>query len=303
MKRHFLLSLFVLATFLSASCGARAAPEALYMEAPAHIAIEAEDSMLMAGAPQMDAGVEFNAGEPPTSRLVVRNADLVLVVSDPAKSVDEIGRMAEQMGGFIVSSSVYQTTFEDGVQADQASIMIRVPSEQMEDALKQIKEGATEVRSENTSGQDVTQEYTDLNSRLRNLEATEVELLEIMGSAKDADDVLRVYERLQQVREQIEITTGRIQYYEESARLSAIRVELLPDEAARPLQIGRWQPEGTAKAAVQALISALKFLGNTAIWTLICIAPIALILGVPGYFALRAILRYRKKKVEKPETE
>ncbi len=303
MKRHFLLLSFIIVATLSAACGAPAAQEALYMEAPGRAAIEAEEGMLMASAPEMAAGVEFNAGEMPTTRLVVRNANLVLVVSDPAKSVEEIGRMAEQMGGFVVSSNVYQTTFEDGVQADQASIMIRVLSERMKDALKQIKEGATEVRSENTSGQDVTQEYTDLNSRLRNLEATEDELLEIMGSAKDADDVLQVFERLQQVREQIEITTGRIQYYEESARLSAISVELIPDEAARPLQIGRWQPEGTAKAAVEALISALKFLGDTTIWALICIAPIALILGVPGYFALRAILRYRRKKAVKPEME
>ena len=303
MKRHFKGFLFVLVALLSVACGARAAPEAMYIEEPAIFAADAEEGMMMASAPQIDAGVEFSAGEIPETRLVVRNANLVLVVSDPAKSVEDIGRMAEQMDGFIVSSNVHQTTFEGGIQADQASITIRVPSDRMKDAIKQIKEGATEVRSENTSGQDVTQEYTDLNSRLRNLEATEEELLEIMGSTRDADDVLRVFEHLQQVREQIEITTGRIQYYKESARLSAISVELLPDEAARPLQIGRWQPEGTAKAAVEALISALKFLGDTAIWTLICITPVALILGVPGYFVIRAILRYRRKRAVKPETE
>jgi hypothetical protein len=302
MKRNVWF-LFILAAALSAACGAPAAKEMFYEDSYAPAIIGAEEGMVRSSAPQIDAEVAFNAGEIPATRLVVRNANLVLVVSDPAKSVEEIGRMAEQMGGFVVSSNVYQTTFEDGIKADQASIMIRVPSERMKDALDQIKAGATEVRSENTSGQDVTQDYTDLNSRLRNLQATEEELLEIMGSTKDADDVLRVFEHLQQVREQIEITTGRIQYYEESARLSAISVELLPDEAARPLQIGRWQPEGTAKAAVEALISALKFLGDTAIWTLICIAPIALILGVPGYFALRAILRHRRKRAVKPETE
>jgi len=228
-------------------------------------------------------------------RVVIQTASLTLVVPDPAASADEIAELAIEMGGFVVSSNVSRTTFADiGVTADQGSIQIRVPAERLREALEQIKSGATEVRGENISGQDVTQEFTDLQSSLRNLEAAEEQLLEIMGSAVKTEDVLRVFENLRQVRQEIEITTGRIQYLSESAALSSISVELIPDAAAQPLQIGGWRPEGTAREAFTALIRALRFLGEAAIWTGICVVPVTLLLGVPTYFAGRTILRRRR---------
>jgi hypothetical protein len=228
-------------------------------------------------------------------RVVIQTANLMLVVPDPAASADEIANLATEMGGFVVSSNVSRTTYADiGVTADQGSIQIRVPAERLQEALERIKSGATEVRGENISGQDVTQEFTDLQSSLRNLEAAEEQLLEIMGSATKTEDVLRVFETLRQVRQEIEITTGRIQYLSESASLSSISVELIPDAAAQPLQIGGWRPEGTAREAFTALIRALRFLGEAAIWTGICVLPVTLILGVPTYFAGRTILRRRR---------
>ena len=228
-------------------------------------------------------------------RVVIQTASLTLVVPDPAASADEIADLATEMGGFVVSSNVSRTTYADiGVTADQGSVQIRVPAERLQEALERIKSGATEVRGENISGQDVTQEFTDLQSSLRNLEAAEEQLLEIMGSATDTEDVLRVFETLRQVRQEIEITTGRIQYLSESASLSSISVELIPDAAAQPLQIGGWRPEGTAREAFTALIRALRFLGEAAIWTGICVLPVTLILGVPTYFAGRAMLRRRR---------
>jgi hypothetical protein len=210
--------------------------------------------------------------------------------------------MAEEMGVFGVSSNVYQVTYEENILVNEASITIRVPSEQLDQALQRIKQDAIEVQSENISGQDVTQEYTDLQSQLRNLEAAEEELREIMKSASKAEDVLSVFEHLRQVREQIEVTKGRIQYFEESARLSAISIQLRPDVATQPLQIGRWQPQGTAKAAVEALIHALQFLAEAAIWTLICVLPIGIILGLPAWLVIRTIRR-RRRKADTPDSK
>lgn len=228
-------------------------------------------------------------------RVVIRSANLSIVVPEPSESVQEISRLAEEMGGFVVSSNVSQTFFaEANVSADRASITIRVPAERLDEALEQIRAGATEVRNENVSGQDVTQEFTDLQSQLRNLEAAEERLLEILENATDTEDVLNVFNRLTQNQEQIEIVKGRIQYLSESAALSAISVELIPDVAAQPLQIGGWQPQGTAKEAFTALIRALRTLGDAAIWAGICVVPIGLLFGVPGYFVGRAVLRRRR---------
>ena len=225
------------------------------MEVP--VAQEVEVDEMTVGAPSAEFRSNLASPEDVAERLVIRNANLSLVVTDPSQSVENISQMAHEMGGFVVSSNVYQTTYNENVVSFRGSITIRVPAERLDEALVRIKEDATEVRSENISGQDVTQEYTDLKSQLRNLEAAEQELLKIMEASTEAEHVLDVFEHLRQVRGEIEVTKGRIQYFEESARMSAISIELIPDVAAQPLQIGRWQPQGTAKAAVEALLNTL----------------------------------------------
>ncbi len=294
---YLALSLIVLG--LTACASARSAPEEAFIEPGFAIgapeAVEfAEDEAVAQSSLGREPGGGFAADVAPADRVVIHTANLSIVVPEPSASVQEIADLAKEMGGFVVSSNVFQTFFsEANVSADRASITIRVPSERLDEALAAIKTGATEIQSENISGQDVTQEFTDLQSRLRNLEAAEEQLLEIMEAATDTEDVLQVFENLRRVSEEIEVIKGRIQYLSESARLSAIAVELIPDVAAQPLNIGGWQPEGTVKEAFTSLIQALRFLGDAAIWSAICIVPIALILGVPLYFVARGIRRRR----------
>jgi hypothetical protein len=227
-------------------------------------------------------------------RLVVQTASLTLVVTDPVASVASLRAMADGMGGFVVSSNVYQSTYgTSGLTANYASITIRVPSERLAEALTQIKADAIEVRTENISGEDVTAQYVDLESRLRNLEAAERQLTRIMDSAEETEDVLAVYNELVRVRGEIELVRGQMQYFEEAAALSAISVELIPDEAAQPIDIGGWQPQGTAKKAVETLIRTLQWLADAAIWAVICVLPISLLFGVPGFFIVRGIRRRR----------
>lgn len=308
MKRLTVLALLFSAAALISACGGAAATPAPFL-APLEqsrgesMEMEAPSADALAGAPA--AGGVNNSQLPSVQeRLVIRNANLSVVVKDPAASIDAISSMAEGMGGYVVSSNVYETSFGDGrlsepITAKQASITIRVPSDQLEAALEQIKSGAVEVRNQNVSGQDVTEEFTDLQSRLDNLEAAESELREIMDSASRRDkieDVLAVLNQLRQIREEIEVIQGRIQYLQQSAKLSSIAVDLIPDVATQPLQIGRWTPQGTAREAVAALVEALKWLADVAIWGLICVLPVALLLGVPAWFAFRAIWRRRRAK-------
>src|SRR3972149_2464907 len=131
---------------------------------------------------------------------------------------------------------------------------IRVPSAKLNDALKQIKEMSVEVTSESISGQDVTSEYVDLKSRLRNLEAAEKQLQSIMAEATKTEDVLAVYNQLVYTREQIEVIKGQMKYYEASAALSAITLDIIPNIVTKPIEIGGWHPEGTAKQAIEDLV-------------------------------------------------
>lgn len=303
MKKKLVFVSLMILLVLTASCAA-AAPQRLaepaMVEAPMD-ELARTDAAMSVESSESGFVSQTEAGASAAERIVIRNADLTIVVFDPGEQAKRISRLAESMSGFVVSSNIFQTTYENGIRADRANITIRVPAERLDEALEEIKEDAVEVRSESISGQDVTQEYTDLQSQLRNLEAAEEELIDIMDRAVDAEDVLRVFEDLRQVRNEIEVITGRIQYFEESARLSAVSVDLIADVAAQPLQIGRWQPQGTAKAAVEALLEALQFLGDAAIWVGICVLPIGLLFGVPGWLVFRAIRRRRQRSKAKPE--
>lgn len=233
-----------------------------------------------------------------TERIVIKDANLSIVVDEPGESMDQIAQMADEMGGFVVSSNLYQTTLESGVEVPRASIVIRVPADRLNEALNLIEANATQVLSRNESGEDVTQDYTDLQSRLRNLEDAEVQLREIMASASKTEDVINVFNQLTSIREQIEVIKGRIQFYEQSAAFSAISVDLLANEAVQPLTIGGWQPVGVAKDAIQALINTLKFLASAAIWIALWVLPTALILLIPLGLIWRGIRRWRRRRAE-----
>ncbi len=302
MKKHLSLSILALLALALPACGvARSlSPSALDQSTGA---LGERASVDVAGA----AAFEAPAPQEPSTvsattadRLVVMNASLTIVVPDPLASVREISALAQEMGGFVVSSNTYQTTF--GVQqviADQGQITIRVPAERLNEALDRIKAGATEVRTENLDGEDVTATYTDLESRLRNLEAAEQSLREIMASATRTEDVMLVFNQLTQVRGEIEMVRGQMRYYEEATRLSAISIDLIPDVAEQPISIGGWHPEGVAKQAIEDLVRALQSLANALIRFGILWLPLLAIFGVPLWLILRAIFR-RGRRGKKP---
>jgi hypothetical protein len=242
-------------------------------------------------------------------RLVIKNAALAMAVNDPQKSMVNITRMAEAMGGFVVSADMYQQTLNNGSQVPQVNMSIRVPAEKLAEALATIKGETTQpIISETESSQDVTAEYTDLNSRLVNLQAAEKQLQQIMDSAVKTEDVLSVYSQLVSVREQIELIKGQMKYYEQSAALSSISIQLLANAAVQPVTIAGWQPVGVAKEALQTLINALQSLANLGIRLAILYVPLLLIIFVPialiiwGIVALVRKIR-RPKVVASPAPE
>jgi hypothetical protein len=232
-------------------------------------------------------------------RMVIKNASLSIVVEEPATTMDLISDLADNLGGYVVSSNIYQIQLDSGLEIPQASITIRVPAESLDQALDAIKSGAGQVLRENVSGQDVTQEYTDLGSRLKNLERAEEQLVEILEASYNTDEVLSVYNRLVEIREQIEMIKGQMQYYEQSAALSSISVDIQANEAVQPLKIGNWQPVGVAKKAIQALINTFKVFANALIWIGLYILPVFLVLFFPGRWIWRGFKKLNQRRKER----
>ena len=139
----------------------------------------------------VDSSVVNQQGQ---DRLVIKNADLAVVVRDPEARMKEISAMAAEMGGFVVSSNLYQSYYgPNSIEVPEATVVIRVPSERLDEALERIKAGAVDVDHENVSGQDVTSQYVDLQSQLKAKQAAEQKLLEILDEATRSEDVLAVY--------------------------------------------------------------------------------------------------------------
>jgi hypothetical protein len=235
-----------------------------------------------------------------TERMVIRNASLSIIVVDPAVVMDDIMRMANAMGGYVVDSNLYQTTTSAGIQVPEARVTVRVPADQLDTALTQIKahvkDPVNDILFENISGQDVTQEYTDLQSRLRNLESAAEQLREILDNAIRTEDVLTVFNELKNVNEQIEVLKGQIQYYEQSARLSAISVTIQAEKSVQPINIGGWEPKGVARDALQTLVRAYQWLADVAIWLVVFCLPIAIPIGVVVFFVMRGIRKWNRRR-------
>jgi hypothetical protein len=282
-------------------CAGAAAPS----EAPAYDqSIEAPPAAPAPVAREAEGGVSQSISNPaPQSveRIVIKNGSMTIVVTDPPQSMDAIRQMAEEMGGFVVTANLYKEQLSSGIEVPRASITIRVPAERMDEAMRLIRElSGQDPLNENINSQDVTSDYVDLQSRLKNLEAAEAELTRIMEEAQKTEDVLAVYNQLVSIREQIEVIKGQIKYYDESAALSAISVELIADKAVQPIEIGGWQPQGVLKNAVEALIRSLQFLVNAIIWIVIYVLPVLallfLIFVLPPLLIIRAWMKRKKRK-------
>jgi hypothetical protein len=307
MKKILLFSSLIGLLFLAACGGGAPAMQ----EAPAVEEVYYSDAVApeSGAVPQeSDSSGGGDARLANTERIVIQNADLSIVVSDVESRMKEIQQMAEEMGGFVVSSNLYQTYTSNSVLVPEATITIRVPSEDLDNALNTIKEGAVDIQSETRSGQDVTAEYVDLKSRLKNYEAAERELSELLQNAATTEDVINIFNQLAYYREQIELTKGQIQYYEEAAALSAISIRLVAEETIQPLEIAGWEPKGVALETIQGLIYFMQDFVDFLIVFLLGTLPRLIIIAIPLYLVFiggRAVYRRmnKNKKVEVKEEE
>lgn len=292
------ISAFALAAMLLSACGAAA----VKMVGPEGRDATSGTVELGVPAPQTapELGGSFVANDSNTTsassdRLVIKNANLSIVVDDPEKSMADISALADQLGGFVVSSSLYQSTLSSGLEVPSASITIRVPAASLQSAIDRIQAGARDVLTSSQSGQDVTAEYTDLQSRLRNLEAAETLLRQIMDKATKTEDILNAFNQLNSITEQIEVLKGQIKYYEESSAMSAISVDLIASQSVQPITIGGWEPVGVAKDAIQSLMNALQAIANALIWLVGYVLPLAALAFVGAWLIIRGLRRWGPK--------
>ncbi len=308
MRTHVRIALVVsvMAAVLLAGCAPKAAAtmapaEQVYATvAPvqAEPQAEAEQPAAPTAAPLATA-VDENAGlgalGAGTQRMIIKNAEVKLLVANTDVAIDRLTQVVGDLGGYIISSRVWYEPY--GVDnAKYATITMGVPVEQFEPALRRLRELAVRVLDENASGQDVTNEYVDLASRLRNLELTRDRIRGFLDQTTTVSEALTINEELTKVEGQIEEVQGRMQYLSGRAAYSTITVSLEPDlpeltptptptptatPTPTPLPpLEPWHPGDTFSRAGRAFTQGARTAGDTSIWFVVtvlpCIAPIIL---------------------------
>jgi hypothetical protein len=316
MFRFRIALFFVVLLVLVAACGGRASPAAAPTAAPAsdkiveRVATQVVEKVVVApaaGPEPAQADAVAQAGEISdvrtspyqAGRLILKDGQMDLLVEDTDRAIDQITQIAVDSGGYVLSS---ESQLRDAYKV--ATLKLGVPSEQFEDVQRRVRALAVRVLNETASGQDVSDEYVDLQSRLTNLEATAARIREFLAQAKTVEEALKVNAELSNVEDEIEKIKGRMNYLKDRAAYSTLTIGLEPVQptptptptatvtpTATP---AAWRPGETLKSATGVLGSALRGLVELLIWLAVVVLPFVLVFGLIAWL-VRWLVRRRKR--------
>ncbi len=252
-----------------------------YKTAPSSLPFAREQTLDYAtkGAPTMavsEAGISGSIGIMPPippidevapapnvkDRLTITDTNLSLVVTNVRDALNAVISKTQELGGYMVSSNL--TAPED---APFATVTIRIPTPKREEAMSIFRALAYKVTSENVEGQDVTDEYVDIDAQLALLGETKLKFESIMKQAVAIDDILRVQQEISNIQSQIDNLKGSQNYLKQNADLSKVTIYLSTDELSLPYTpTNRFRPNVIVKQAFRSLLQDLQGIGNMLIW-------------------------------------
>jgi chemotaxis protein histidine kinase CheA len=159
-------------------------------------------------------------------RKVAKTAELSVEVADPEKAAAEVERVVSGEGGFVERSTAEKDA--------KVWLTCRVPAAQLDRLMDAIAALGTE-ESRSTTTLDVTDQYADLDTRLRNAQAVRGRLQELLSRAKDVSDVLAIEKELTRIQSEIETLQGQLDRLKSEISLSALSVTLEPKHVLGPL--------------------------------------------------------------------
>ncbi len=261
-----------------------------------------------ADAPPPGEGIVIQAGadalpaSQANNRMVIKNGEIRLLVEDSDNAIDRALQVTGDVRGYIISSRSWYQNGPDGQNYKYASITIGVPADQFETAMRRLRAIALRVLDENVSGQDVSEEYVDLQSQLVNLEATRDRVRKFLEDAQSVEESLHVNNELAKIEAEIEKVKGRMNYLSNRSAFSTITVTFEPDIPPLPPTPTRtpvptatpkpWNPGETFQSATKTLTNIYQVLIELAIWILVVIVPLL----VPPALVLWGIFKLATRK-------
>jgi hypothetical protein len=220
-----------------------------------------------------------------SNRMIIKNADVRLMVKDTDVAIDRATQIIGDAGGYIVSSRVWYQDYY-GNNLKYAAVTIGIPVDEFEHTLVRLRDLAIRVVDETAAGDDVTEQYVDLQSQLTNLEATRARIQEFLKDARTIDEALRINQELANIESQIEQIKGRMNYLNDRSAYSTITINfepefpvLTPTPTATPYPTATpipWNPGQTIDDATDTVTVAYQGVANLLIWLVVVILPLIL---------------------------
>lgn len=238
----------------------------------------------------------------PTDRKIIRNAELDVETETPEAAQQRVSAIAESKGGFVVESQ-QSTSGVTSTTRDLVTMTVRVPAEKFAETLSEIRTASGRVIVETIKGQDVTEEFVDIQARLKAKKSLEAQFLEILKRANTVEAALDVQRELADVRGEIERVEGRLRFLENQSILSTIKIRL---QTPRAFAAGSRGFGGRfADALSTGFDAALDFILGL-VTLLIAVLPFALLIGLPSvlvfrYFWKRAARRRTAAEIAEDE--
>ncbi len=243
-------------------------------------------SVAVAAAPRLPA-LDDRASAP-ARRQIIRNADLSVEADDPKRAAERAIAAVDRMGGFALATDTVSAGHELERAELRVNLVLRVPADRFEPALGELRSLGRGIGREQVTGQDVTEEFIDLEARIRTQRALEAQLLDILKSTKAVSEMMEVHARLADVRGEIEKMEGRRRFIEDQASLSTIRLEICGPAAGRGRGFG-----DSARRAKGDLVAVASGIVTGAIRLTGVLLPVLVMVGLPAYAVGRAIRRRR----------
>ena len=237
---------------------------------------------------------DAKADAPVIDRKIIRNADITIEVNSTSEAQHRVTSIAEARGGFVVTSEAKQRQSVDPAQrTTDFKLVVRVPQDQFGVALDEIKKLATNVPEEKATGQDVTEEFIDLEARIKTQKALEAQFLGIMRQANKVEDALEVQRQIAEVRTEIERLEGRKRFVENRSSLATITVNI---QAPKPVLVTT--PTGVGHSLREAISESVELASGLLIFFVrfaIVMVPVLLFVGLPTALVLRYFMRRSRR--------
>lgn len=166
----------------------------------------------------------------PSTRMIIHQARISTNVKDLKKAQHNMEQRVKDYGGYIVESNVYLESDE----TSSGKMIVRIPEKHFETFLSEAELEASKVLEKNVTGQDVTEQYVDLSSRVKSKRAVEERLLAFMKDAEKTEDLLKISSDLAKVQEEIEVLVGKIKYLENQTSFSTIELTMFENRVIIP---------------------------------------------------------------------